>query len=142
MIYAAPEVIRVEPQNTAADMWSLGCVFLEMVTVLKGRTTQELRAHFVEHSDIPAFHANTESTQGWAEELRQLAPAGDNAAVGWALDMLRHNQHARPTAASLFEEILRESISCGTLFCGTCCDGVESTEGEEDDEHLWGDDGL
>ncbi|GJN85710.1 hypothetical protein PLIIFM63780_009280 [Purpureocillium lilacinum] len=142
MTYAAPEVIRVEPRNTAADMWSLGCIFLEIVTVLKAKTTQELRTHFIEHSDTPAFHANTESTQIWAEELRRLAPAGDNAAVGWALDMLQHNQHARPTAASLFEEILRESISCGTLFCGTCCDGVESTEGEEDDEHLWGDDGL
>ncbi|UNI18686.1 hypothetical protein JDV02_004940 [Purpureocillium takamizusanense] len=142
MIYAAPEVVRVERRNTAADMWSLGCVFLEMVTVLKRRTTQELRAYCMEQTDTPSFHANGESMLGWADELRQLVPLGDNAAVGWALEILQHDQHARPTAASLFEGITRESISCGTLFCGTCCDGVESTEGEEDDEHLWGDDGL
>ncbi|KAJ6438320.1 heat shock 70kDa protein 1/2/6/8 [Purpureocillium lavendulum] len=136
LIYAAPEVVRVERRNTAADLWSLGCVFLEMATVLKGKTVQELRAHFIEHSDTPAFHANAESMQSWAQELRQLAPAGDNMAIDWALRMLQQDQHARPTAATLFEEIVHESISCGTLFCGTCCDGMESTEGEEDDEHL------
>ena len=29
--YAAPEVVEWESRNEAADIWSLGCVFLEMV---------------------------------------------------------------------------------------------------------------
>lgn len=29
--YAAPEVALAKPRNSAADLWSLGCVFLEIV---------------------------------------------------------------------------------------------------------------
>ena len=28
--YAAPEVIAERPRNSSTDIWSLGCVFLEM----------------------------------------------------------------------------------------------------------------
>jgi serine/threonine protein kinase len=35
--YAAPEVLRVDAsRNSKADIWSLGCVFLEILSVLKG----------------------------------------------------------------------------------------------------------
>ena len=29
--YAAPEVIGDQPRNTSADIWSLGCVYLDMI---------------------------------------------------------------------------------------------------------------
>lgn len=29
--YAAPEVLEQRPRNTSSDVWSLGCVFLDMV---------------------------------------------------------------------------------------------------------------
>jgi serine/threonine protein kinase len=32
--YAAPEVVEWEARNEAADVWSLGCVFLEMLVCL------------------------------------------------------------------------------------------------------------
>ncbi|KAH7128096.1 cyclin-dependent kinase, partial [Dendryphion nanum] len=32
LAYAAPEVTKYEKRNTAADVWSLGCVFIEMAT--------------------------------------------------------------------------------------------------------------
>jgi serine/threonine protein kinase len=28
--YAAPEVVMCEPRNTSSDIWSLGCVYLDM----------------------------------------------------------------------------------------------------------------
>lgn len=73
VIYAAPEVVRVERINTAADMWSLGCVFLEMVTVLKGKAVQDMRNYFREQSDSSSFHDNAESISVWADRLRGVA---------------------------------------------------------------------
>jgi serine/threonine protein kinase len=29
--YAAPEVVEQQPRNSSSDIWSLGCVFLDMV---------------------------------------------------------------------------------------------------------------
>lgn len=73
VIYAAPEVVRVERINTAADMWSLGCVFLEMVTILKGKTVQDMRNYFREQSDSSSFHENAESISILAHPLTGIA---------------------------------------------------------------------
>ncbi|OCL06084.1 kinase-like protein, partial [Glonium stellatum] len=40
--YAAPEVVRQERRNRSADIFSLGCVFLEMITVVLGETLEGL----------------------------------------------------------------------------------------------------
>ncbi|KAK4224805.1 kinase-like domain-containing protein [Podospora fimiseda] len=53
--YTAPEVMRVESRNEAADVWSLGCVFYEMATVLHGRTVKDLREHFMISRTPAAF---------------------------------------------------------------------------------------
>lgn len=29
--YAAPEVVQARPRNSSADIWSLGCVYLDML---------------------------------------------------------------------------------------------------------------
>ena len=29
--YAAPEVVAKDPRSTSADIWSLGCVYLDMI---------------------------------------------------------------------------------------------------------------
>jgi serine/threonine protein kinase len=42
MKYSAPEVINQDGRNESSDIWSLGCVFLEMITVVKGRSLQEM----------------------------------------------------------------------------------------------------
>jgi serine/threonine protein kinase len=34
--YCAPEVADFMPRNSLSDVWSLGCVFLEIWTALKG----------------------------------------------------------------------------------------------------------
>jgi serine/threonine protein kinase len=34
MNYVAPEVVAENPRGTASDMWSLGCIFLDMIVCL------------------------------------------------------------------------------------------------------------
>lgn len=40
--YLSPEAARSEPRDEASDVWSLGCVFLEILTVLQGSTITKL----------------------------------------------------------------------------------------------------
>ncbi|KAB2568992.1 Serine/threonine-protein kinase Nek4 [Lasiodiplodia theobromae] len=47
--YSAPEVAAGDPRNTSADIWSLGCVFLEMVVVLKHHSTEWMRGYFSDY---------------------------------------------------------------------------------------------
>ena len=44
-IYCAPEVAEYQKRNSSSDMWSLGCVFLEMSTVLAGQTVDKMRRY-------------------------------------------------------------------------------------------------
>ena len=37
--YAAPEVAQAKPRNTSADIWSLGCVFLDILVSCKNYST-------------------------------------------------------------------------------------------------------
>ncbi|KAF7546998.1 hypothetical protein G7Z17_g8018 [Cylindrodendrum hubeiense] len=139
LAYAAPEVVRVEARNESADIWSLGCVFLEMVTVLKRESVETMRESFHERSDSYCFHANRDGISTWIKELRGMPPATDNVALDWATSMLQHTPSERPTAAQLFEDIVTECSHSGILFCSPCClDDVDSAT-DEDDSDLWGD---
>ncbi|KAF4460028.1 serine threonine kinase [Fusarium albosuccineum] len=138
MIYAAPEVVRVEARNESADVWSLGCVFLEIATVLKGEEVQNMRERFRERSDRYEFHANREEIDLWMEQLRGVPTTTDDVVLDWAASMLRPVSSERPMAAQLFDEIADESTHRGVLFCGPCClDDDGSTSNDEDDSHLW-----
>jgi serine/threonine protein kinase len=145
LVYAAPEVVHVEPRNTAADVWSLGCVVLEIATLLKGRAPRDAW-EFFKHAgdgDDYSYHANRESIPRWAAGLRDAAPKSDNAVLSWALGMLQAEPSARPTAAAVFEEVAAVSRQVGILFTGPCClDGADSSTDEEgeDDEAAWEDD--
>ncbi|KAF2797482.1 kinase-like protein, partial [Melanomma pulvis-pyrius CBS 109.77] len=46
--YCAPEVNERDPRNTKSDIWSLGCVFLEIITVIKGYTLVEFNDFLLE----------------------------------------------------------------------------------------------
>ncbi|KAL8415416.1 hypothetical protein RB596_006141 [Gaeumannomyces avenae] len=44
--YWAPEAMDGADRNTASDIWSLGCVFLEMATILLGHTHDDILRFF------------------------------------------------------------------------------------------------
>ncbi|PVH74344.1 kinase-like protein [Cadophora sp. DSE1049] len=69
--YCAPEVWEQDVHGRAADIFSLGCVFMEMLTVLCGRDLDEFvdfRSKDAEGSG--AYHESIDKVFEWAEQLR------------------------------------------------------------------------
>jgi serine/threonine protein kinase len=57
--YCSPEVYDGEPQGRAADVFSLGCIFLEMVTVICGMHLDQFVDYRSQTADgDDSFHGN------------------------------------------------------------------------------------
>lgn len=137
-LYAAPEVARGGPKNETADVWSLGCVFLEMCTVLKGRSPAEMRAFFKDHSDSTSFHDNAAAghVASWVESLRERPDSEPNPALEWVEGMLLVEPLHRCRPFELFDRTVVTSERTGVLFCGACCRDRGESAPESNDEHL------
>ncbi|OCL13410.1 kinase-like protein, partial [Glonium stellatum] len=53
--YCAPETTEGESRNSKADIWSLGCVYLEIVTVLKGQSRRNMKEFFISNGSRSEF---------------------------------------------------------------------------------------
>jgi ankyrin repeat protein/serine/threonine protein kinase len=139
MMYAAPEVIELRPRNTKADIWSLGCVFLEMVTVLKGAKIEDMREFFNRCTESRCFWANAQATAEWALNLHEMGTREDNALLGWIDKMLNLDAQLRPTAKLLFDSIVsyEPQIDEPVSFCGSCCREENFTESEDSASEAW-----
>jgi serine/threonine protein kinase len=123
--YSAPEVAQNAPRNSSADIWSLGCVFLEMWTVLKGDSKQSLENHLVTTGTcLPSYCSNPVGVSTWIESVRALpGSATDNAPAAWITNMMQQTQGARWTAYELEEAIhvYNEDPTSLFAFTGICC---------------------
>ncbi|KAF2169428.1 hypothetical protein M409DRAFT_20647 [Zasmidium cellare ATCC 36951] len=75
--YAAPETAS-GTRTFASDIWSLGCVFLEMVTVLAGRSIEDLQAFFQSTgSNSTVYQRNQKAIDDWLQQLNTALLASD-----------------------------------------------------------------
>ena len=120
--YAAPEVIRSMKRDTSSDIWSLGCVYFEMATVLKGKRISDLRDFFIKRSDSYHFYNNDSGIAAWIDDMTSLSRV-DNKPFLWASKMLQENRRDRPSAATLVSLINDQKAvtKSGTLYIGRCC---------------------
>ena len=135
--YVPPEVARDShaPRNSSTDMWSLGVVFLEMTTVLRGRELRDFRQYLVNHGTRHEFvHSNAPATYSWFEVLRtsDAGPDYDNEPLTWVKDLTAKNPLNRPKANGL-EKQLSESSTAGQ-FCGFCCSNAKEEHWKTDFE--------
>ncbi|RMJ16885.1 hypothetical protein CDV36_003504 [Fusarium kuroshium] len=124
MLYCAPEVAYAavdQPRTSSSDIWSLGCVFLEIMTVLKGKLVQDIRHHFRDESGSQCYHASSDAANHWLESLRSVKCDVDNAPLMWIRDMLRQYGDDRPFAKTLQTQIARANFDRPSQFFGECC---------------------
>ncbi|CAO2647188.1 Nn.00g081100.m01.CDS01 [Neocucurbitaria sp. VM-36] len=123
--YAAPEVVDYAPRNFSSDIWSLGCVYLEMLTILEGLTFDQLK-HFMSESGTRNihYHANKDGVDLWISKLRNAHDGESfNGLLDWIQVMLTPDRDIRPSADILAAEITNIQSSSGKVgeFCGICC---------------------
>ncbi|KAI9859998.1 MAG: hypothetical protein M1813_006345 [Trichoglossum hirsutum] len=122
-IYCAPEVYNYDKRGRSADVFSLGCVFYEMLTVLSRARLNEFVDHRCGDGEDDSFHANIERVKSWGVKLRAALLQQDFARRGslglfihWLDKMLDADPSARPKATVIAEKL--------TEFLGrsSCCD--------------------
>ena len=132
-IYCAPEVAQPEKRNVASDVWSLGCVFLEMTTVLKGRSITEMQECFKKRHGNYRFYQCRDAISGWMKGLCAAGEESDNLPLKWIGCMLQIQPESRPSAEEIYQHITNQAQKIedeAQHFIGGCC--IDSCIGDSD----------
>lgn len=117
--FAAPEVMHSERRNEQSDIWSLGCVYLDMVTRLKGKSIEEMLVFFDTHGSglRPVAH-NPVALRDWLLHLESPG-SDDNVPFQWIRSMLHESPLLRPSANGVLDTILVHEDD--NIYYGDCC---------------------
>ena len=102
-IYFAPEVAAFHPNGYAADIFSLGCIFLEMTVICTGLALEYLST--LRPVGDRSFQANIERIEEWFEPLREDSSVRLRHLLFEIKQMLKVDPKARPTATELDSSI-------------------------------------
>jgi Protein kinase domain len=106
-IYAAPEVFARYKYSKASDIFSLGAVLLEMITVIKQQSIAQFRAYRTTNGD-PSFQSNLPKISTWIAGLqetprdrKQMELGVESMALELVTTMLEKDHFKRPKAKAL-----------------------------------------
>jgi serine/threonine protein kinase len=123
-MYSAPEVMAHQKRSRSADIFSLGCVFTEILTVSMGRklaTYHEFRkTKFLDEwggaYESCAYHKTLDKVDEWFSDSSSNL-YGQSAYKAFIRPMLAVERDARPTASEVAHKI-REHYRFGSLSEG------------------------
>lgn len=131
--YCAPEISRGEPRNRSADIYSLGCTFLEMATVYFGLSLADF-AKFRTTGSVyiyDSFHNSQAKLPDWISKLRSNdKQKNEEQGIFSLLDiidkMIAEDPEQRPeinTICSSLELLDLEGMqkSIFNSYYGNCC---------------------
>jgi len=129
--YCAPEVMMHLERNSSSDIWSLGCVFLEMWTVVREEEVDTLRAHMMSTgTHTKEYHANPAGYLSWIEKLRHVPGTSvDSDPSTWICNMLLPTASSRWSIHILENHIKETSIRPTSTYnyVGLCCIELDCT---------------
>ncbi|QYT06300.1 hypothetical protein H0G86_013158 [Trichoderma simmonsii] len=116
-MYCAPEITNeIRLQDPSSDIWSLGCVFLEIISVFIGQKEDDIKQFLKDQNPInQTYNKNPRAIQQWIKKLEESVPA-----LEWLALMLEENPSLRPNTFSLWKELSALSIAEKSYF-GNCC---------------------
>jgi len=110
-MYCAPETKLLGKQEYSADIFSLGCVFSEIVTRYYGRSLQEFE-HFRANDDgSTEFHLTIGKTSIWLVNIAKITtqPSSNAHSLQLMQDML-------PVLASMLSEAVRDRPTAQDIY--------------------------
>ncbi|KAF2473495.1 uncharacterized protein BDR25DRAFT_312546 [Lindgomyces ingoldianus] len=125
--YWAPEVFRLEQRGRSADVFSLGCVLMEVWSVLKGHAyMKDNPASFLSLSPYFLRLEGSQSLQSWVEAMEKAHDEPvDNLWLSSCIKMLRVDPKQRPKLAEFLNGLGRSSQResfMHALFCVSCAE--------------------
>ena len=120
--YAAPETTKSRTQDEISDVFSLGCVFLEIATLCLSRTLSEFAGFRTALGDN-SFHKTLGKTNEWIDMLNEEQERTKCSDIAHSIPfdmirkMLRGNPEDRPTS----HEVWLRFPKC------TCCSDWQAT---------------
>jgi serine/threonine protein kinase len=123
--YSAPEMLMDAPRNSSADVWALGCVFLEVTTVLKKCAVSDLKAFLGSFgTQSTVYSMNHDGVLTWVDQLgNEDEYVLDNIPLEWVRAILKKKPASRPTAKALFHliSLLATTDNPSGLLVSPCC---------------------
>jgi serine/threonine protein kinase len=143
--YYAPEVAAGRPRGCSADVFSLGCVLLEIWSVLFGLAPED------QHSfpSLKPYYGNLAEVQAWIEEKKSSENSPLRAFWLQACQfMVAQAPSKRPRMSNVLLRLREEHERQPSAFSAMCCRVylekhiVQSTEGKHDElrntDFTWG----
>jgi len=120
-MYCAPEVARYDLRGRAADIYSLGCVFLEINTVHR-RLSLGAFENFRTRDSDRSYQNNPQKIQEWMSKLRQIRIDNVDSGVFDIVDiierMVSHIAKDRPTIRDICSSLY---LLGDLIYFGKCC---------------------
>ncbi|KAL6794101.1 hypothetical protein J3E68DRAFT_450761 [Trichoderma sp. SZMC 28012] len=125
-MYAAPEVfISNERRDVKTDLFSLGCVFAEIIAVLSGMTIaqfyEEIKGVKGENSGIQ-YSDKVDVLHKWLDTAKARTPKLSTP-IDWCKKMTKHDLAERPKITTLIQDARRQCKNNGeseAYFCSDC----------------------
>ncbi|KAF2847513.1 kinase-like protein [Plenodomus tracheiphilus IPT5] len=138
--YSAPEVFEQSPRSRLTDIWSLGCVLLEMLSRICGHKPSAMKSYWLSHGTCRNSYAdNSDATGSWVTQLIQSLLMSDLASdlniaflMAFVFQVLmQRDRLLRPTAVQvldrlkdvdvMYERLEKESATIPLSWVHECC---------------------
>lgn len=101
--YSAPEVVRRQSRGPAADIFSLGCVFLEMAAILYSESASQIQSFRHSFPENISYCDKPEEISKWLHTFQGRTSSDDKHFPSTVHLMLDPDPLLRPNAATLFD---------------------------------------
>ncbi|MCJ1475073.1 hypothetical protein MMC13_003733 [Lambiella insularis] len=109
--YAAPEVLDCDPRNNKSDIFSLGCVFLEIWAALTDDGLEGLEGFLQGNPDFPTdiiYASVTNQATHWARKTLESGTDDELAtSLAWCMKMMDSDQKKRPNIIQAYADIYK-----------------------------------
>ncbi|KAF2660900.1 kinase-like protein [Lophiostoma macrostomum CBS 122681] len=124
--YAPPEVVGQNKRDLSSDIWSLGCVYLEIMTVVLGENLDNLNGAIFDTKDRPNYRDSQPKVSAWVYRLKTLAEEFERSFSGFVFDaqlptaqhldlihlMISDSPEKRPSISTIHETFKQFASQC------------------------------
>jgi serine/threonine protein kinase len=127
--YAAPETLQHESHGRSADIFSLGCVFLEILGVILTATLNRNAQDSIR--SFTPYHRNVRRLENWIDaQVREEQRRSDRSLIPLlklSRKMIAQDAPLRPKISEVVRDLADVHATGATMFCSKCWPHLEES---------------